>query len=331
MKIITKISEINLEKWRNFLEGHPNANFFQSYQAYSFFSGIPNFEPFIIALEEEQHLVGVLCGVNISEPGKKSIFSRRIIVWGGPLVKENEQANLLLSTMMKVTAKSIYTEFRNLHDTETYKSLFLSHGFRYKPHLNYQIKITSEEQLQKQLSKSKLRQIRSSLKNGAEISAANSISEVQDFYDILKVLFREKVKKPLPEFSFFESFFSNEDAGRIFLVKYDGRVIGGILCPIYNSKIIYEWYIGAKDGEIKGIYPSVLATWAPIKYAVDNNIQYFDFMGAGSPDSNYGVREFKSKFGGEMVEYGRYIKINKPLLYSVGNVGLKILGKLNNV
>ena len=51
-------------------------------------------------------------------------------------------------------------------------------------------------------------------------------------------------------------------------------------------------------------------------------------MGAGTPDSDYGVREFKSKFGGELVEYGRYVKINKPLLFSIGKFGLKVLGVL---
>ena len=63
----------------------------------------------------------------------------------------------------------------------------------------------------------------------------------------------------------------------------------------------------------------------------DQKFEYFDFMGAGSPDSDYGVREFKSKFGGECVEYGRYIKINKPVLYHAGRIGLKVLGKLNKI
>jgi len=40
------------------------------------------------------------------------------------------------------------------------------------------------------------------------------------------------------------------------------------------------------------------------------------------------VREFKSKFGGELVEYGRYKKINKPLMYKIGLLGLKILQKI---
>jgi len=93
------------------------------------------------------------------------------------------------------------------------------------------------------------------------------------------------------------------------------------MCPIYQ-KTIYEWYLAGIDGVFKNIYPSVLATWAPIEYAAKNGLKYFDFMGAGKPDDDYGVRQFKSKFGGMEVEYGRYLFINKPLLYNVGKFGL---------
>jgi lipid II:glycine glycyltransferase (peptidoglycan interpeptide bridge formation enzyme) len=79
------------------------------------------------------------------------------------------------------------------------------------------------------------------------------------------------------------------------------------------------------DGKIKNVYPSVLATYAPIEYAANNGLQYFDFMGAGKPNQDYGVREFKSKFGGTEVEFGRFIRINKPILYQFGKLGFKLL------
>ena len=68
-----------------------------------------------------------------------------------------------------------------------------------------------------------------------------------------------------------------------------------------------------------------MATWAAIEYGARNGLSYFDFMGAGSPDSDYGVREFKSKFGGKLVNYGRFLRINHPVLYQIGKIGLKLL------
>jgi len=116
--------------------------------------------------------------------------------------------------------------------------------------------------------------------------------------------------------------------GKYFLIEYKGQIVGGIMCPIYNNKIIYEWYIAGEDGKHKGIYPSVLATWAPVNYAINNGLAQFDFLGAGKPDEDYGVREFKSSFGGTMVNYGRFTRINNRLLYSIGKTGLRLLRKL---
>jgi lipid II:glycine glycyltransferase (peptidoglycan interpeptide bridge formation enzyme) len=52
-------------------------------------------------------------------------------------------------------------------------------------------------------------------------------------------------------------------------------------------------------------------------------------MGAGKPDDGgYGVRDFKLKFGGELVELGRYIHVCNRLLFAVGKYGVKIMKKL---
>lgn len=48
-------------------------------------------------------------------------------------------------------------------------------------------------------------------------------------------------------------------------------------------------------------------------------------MGAGKPDEGYGVRDFKKKFGGMLVEDGRYLAVLNPVLYNVGKIGIKIL------
>ena len=37
------------------------------------------------------------------------------------------------------------------------------------------------------------------------------------------------------------------------------------------------------------------------------------------------VRDFKAKFGGELVEHGRFLCVRKPLLYWIGKTGVKLL------
>jgi len=41
----------------------------------------------------------------------------------------------------------------------------------------------------------------------------------------------------------------------------------------------------------------------------------FDFGGAGSPHEEYGVREFKRRFGGDLVNYGRYMNVHNKILF----------------
>ncbi|MCD4744615.1 MAG: GNAT family N-acetyltransferase, partial [Desulfobacteraceae bacterium] len=215
--------------------------------------------------------------------------------------------------------------FKDLSDV---KSLFAKAGYQFNDHLNYIISIPSLDKARARLSKSKKRQINKSLKNGAEIVHAENIDQVRSFYGILERLYREKVKKPLPDFNFFSRFFKDKTLGNFLIVQLKGRVVGGIMCPVYKDTI-YEWFVCGMDGEIKDVYPSVLATWAPMTYAADNGLAYFDFMGAGRPDQDYGVRDFKSKFGGNLVNFGRFVRVNQKLNYKFGKLGLEILKKLS--
>ena len=42
----------------------------------------------------------------------------------------------------------------------------------------------------------------------------------------------------------------------------------------------------------------------------------------------FGRRSFKSEFGGEMVEHGRFLCVNKLMLYRIGALAVRILRKL---
>ena len=314
-----------------FVYNHPNANFFQSTRAYNFFKSLPSYNPVLLVANEENEITGTLLAVVIKEGnGINGYFSRRCIVWGGPLVKdENPEvySKLLYELNRKMSSMAIYTEFRNFFDQSCKKELFEKFNYQFNEHLNFIVPTISIEETKSKLSKSKVKQIKKTIQNGAEIVQAKCIEDVKEFFTILDTLYKEKVKKPLASFVFFQKFFEDESLGKYFLLKKDNQVIGGIMCPIYKDKI-YEWFVCGLDGKFKDVYPSVLATWAPIEYALSNGLKYFDFMGAGKPDEDYGVREFKSRFGGELVNYGRFIKVNNRFLFNLGKLGLKILKKI---
>jgi len=330
VKILKEIDHSLKERLDEFVLYHPNSNFFQTSYAFELFNSVKNYESILILANEGKDIVGALLSVLIKESGPAGFFSRRCIVWGGPVVKDNNPeicTQLLKSLNKTVKQKVIYTEFRNLFDMKSFHDSFSEPGFKFKEHLNYVVKLDAEKSVRKRMSSSKWRQIKKSLSEGAQIIIPDTIDQVKSFYEILLNLYRNKVKKPLPPWEFFETFYTMQDLGKYFLIEYQGKIIGGIMCPIYKDRI-YEMYIGGLDKEYTQVYPSVLATWAPIQYGLQHGLSYFDFMGAGKPDDDYGVRQFKEKFGGEQVNYGRYLHINNFLMYHLGKIGLTIRQKI---
>ncbi|GJM31922.1 MAG: hypothetical protein DHS20C18_09230 [Saprospiraceae bacterium] len=336
IKIHTQFQQFQQDKhfglFEDFVNSHAFGNFFQSSSCFQYLEDVPGYAPFLITSHDESGAIqGSLLGVFQSNGSNiKSWFSRRLIVWGGPLVKQSDEtiqhkiAHELIQTLNQhATGKAIYIEFRNFFDTTAYRNVFEASGFQFKEHLNYLVKTDEEAAVRKRVSKSRMRQIKSSLNAGATIAEAASKEEVITFYGILEKLYKEKVKKPLPALELFLKL-RESPAAKLFVVKHEEQVVGGILCPIFNDTIIYEWYVCGEDGLIKGLHPSVLATWAPIEFGLKNNYSHFDFMGAGKPDQDYGVREFKARFGGEEVGYGRYEKIVNKSLYKAGKLGLKL-------
>ena len=128
----------------------------------------------------------------------------------------------------------------------------------------------------------------------------------------------------LQPWDFFEKLFHCPSC-KYLLVMYEGQVVGGSICMLLPGHGVYEWYACGKDGVFKNIHPSSVTKYAGMKYACDNGYAVFDMMGAGKPDEEYGVRDFKAEFGGELVEHGRFLCVTKPLLYKIGVLGVKIL------
>ena len=312
--------------------------------------------------EAKGRLVGVIVGYTTKEKNPiKQFLTRRAIIIGGPLLdehisdealgallgavaqckvesvkfkgKENGKADtpassLIASSPHRLT-KPIYIETRNFHDYSRWRSIFEANGFAYHPHLNFHVDTSSIKLAQSRIGKHRWRYIRLSMRDGAKIVDTPTIEQVRAFYTILQDLYRTKVRTPLWSWDFFERLYHTEHA-RYILVELDGQIVGGTACVCLPGKAVYEWYACGLDNCRDDIRPLSVAIWGEMQYAAENGYPLFDFMGAGKPDEPYGVRDFKSEFGGELVEYGRFLCIRKPLLYWIGKIGVKWLKKYGN-
>jgi lipid II:glycine glycyltransferase (peptidoglycan interpeptide bridge formation enzyme) len=326
--LLLRNHQISLEKWREVSAISPYSSAFQTPGFYELCNGVPGISAEAFALEED-NTIKALCVVTLQkELGIKGYFSRRAIIYGGPVLKENVCEDtleyLLTSLSNEFNRRSIYLEIRNLNNYSVFKEVFKRNNWHYIPYQNFMVDCSDKEKLFHKLSNNRKRQIKKAVNSGVIIKEAENISEIIEFYSILQKLYNQKIRKPLFPKEFFEEIF-NKGFGKYFLVTYKDKIIGGIICPILEGRCIYEFYVCGLDDEYKEQYPSTMATWAAMEYANGNHIPVFDFMGAGRNNLDYGVKEFKSRFGGELVEYGRYIKINNPFLYKTGEITLKLM------
>lgn len=329
---ILQYSDIDKQQWQQLIERSPYATWFQTDEAYRFYQSVGDMQAFAYGVFEDDNLVGLVVGYTTTEKCKfKQHFTARSIIVGGPLIADNISNEALTALLKAVRAmesngqspianRPIYIETRNFHDYSRWKSVFESMGFAYKEHYDIHVHCSAQHRL----SDRRQRELKRAIKNGAEIIEAQSEQEIRDWYQILSQLYREKVRTPLFSEEFFLQFYRN-GVGKYLLVKYQGKIIGGMMCPILEGKAVYEWYVCGLDEDYREQYPSVVATHAAIEYAKQNDIPLFDFMGAGKPDIPYGVRDFKMEFGGELVEHGRFLCVRKPLLYWIGKMGVKWL------
>ena len=305
---------------------------FQQLPFYSFLKSIGFLEPFRYAVERDGTEVGVIQGFIQKDGGVvKRFFSRRAIINGGPWLADDisdvELETLLQKCVDSLKHKAIYIETRNFADYSHCRMAFEKVGFAYQPHYDFYVDVSEPDAWQKRMESSRLRFVKSSLKQGVTILDAPTKNDVAGFYDLLKELYTQRIKKPLFPMSFFLKL---QDASfcKYILLEYKKKIIGGMLC-VFDKDTVYEWFVCGKDGCYPKVYPSTLATWAAIRFAADNGYKRFDMMGAGAPgDGGYGVREFKAKFGGELVEYGRYLHVCNNLLYGIGKLAVNIMKKL---
>lgn len=333
MNTIVTNNDIDRRQWKTLLESSQTASPFQTPEYYDFCKQLSFIEPFVFGVTVDNQLQGIILGYFIAEGnGVKRWLSRRAIIHGGVLLSEDIMPSAL-ETLLKYTIKSlssraIYIEIRNYFDYSKYRSIFEQIGFKYEPHLNFHVNTPDTDTAFANLSTTKRRDIRIGIKNGAEVVTNPTQNEISEYYNILSDIYKHKIKLPLFPKEFFEKFVESP-FGKFFLIRYNGAISGGSVCLELKNRRLYEFFVCGTDRKLRNVFPSTLATWAAIEYAAKNGFSYFDMMGAGKPNDEYGVREFKAKFGGNLVDYGRFSYICNPILFAIGKLGLSLIRQIN--
>jgi len=332
-KLVCEYTSIDRNKWIDFVEEHPNGNIFQTPYMFETYLKIEKEKPLIlVVLNENDDIIGLQVSV-VKKTFNNFLgyFTSRSIVQGGPLIL-NENSNVLDFILKKynnkIKGKAIYSQFRNMWDWGSLKQIFKKNKIDLEDHLDILFDLTKgEELLLKEMKRVRRKGINQSYKKGVitKVIDLNNDDLLVEAYTILENIY-ERIKLPLPNINFFRNVKKGLNEKVFSLGLYVENELIAVRIVFCYKNLIYDWYAGAKD-EFLDFRPNDVLPWEIMKWGIENGYEIFDFGGAGKPDVPYGVRDFKLKFGGSLVNFGRFQKIHSKAIYKLISFALKLYRK----
>lgn len=325
---LNSYSDINKEEWHQFVKTHPNGNIFQTPHYFRVCEKSKTRQPLVVAAKRNDSIIGIMMGV--VEKENMVLFSSltaRTIVWGGPLLKANEEnirKQLIKEFNELASKKSIYCQIRNLREYNADEKLsFEKSGFEYVDHFGITVDLKPDiETLWSALKSDGRGSVRKAEKENLKF---RKIDDKKHFFEILEILqsLYEYLGLPLPEEEYFSALYDElvpEGYLKVFGVFFEGNIIAGSIEICYNN-MIFDFYKCASSEHLKKC-PNDIMYWEIIKHGKKNNYDVFNMGGAGKPGEEYGVRDHKLKFGSKLHHHGRFLNVYKPFLYKFGKFGL---------
>lgn len=263
-------------------------------------------------------LATLLAKILVEKRGFLSSFSKHCTIRGGPLFVDNkdgyEAVSLLLQHYNEIVAKEVlYSRIYPLHDVMQITPVFKENGYEYEYWQDFLVDLTkSEEELWRNLKRDKKRAITKAKKSEVKIEEITEKDFIPNFYDLLEETYTNR-GSPLEDISLFDAVFEilvPKNMAKFIVAKYRDRYIATRLVLTYKG-VIYDWHVGATR-KFLSLKANDLLVWHILEWGLENGFHKFDFGGGGeSKEASAGWVEFKRRFGGKAVNYGRYTKIHK--------------------
>jgi hypothetical protein len=312
--------------WRDFVDGNPRGNVFHTPEMFQVLARAKGHQPAVWAAIDDVdggiHPLALLLPVHVTlMDGLLRRFTTRAIVYGSVLCApgpEGEKALALLLQAYKQGTKgsALFTELRNLSNLSDLQPILNDNGFAYEDHLNYLIDLNRPpEAVLQSIGQRTRKKIRHALRQGdVIIEECNRHEQVMLCYELLQKTYAA-AQVPLADWSLFQAAFDilyPRGMVKFLLARTGDDYAAGSVELTYKDRV-YGWY-GGMDRAYSDYIPNELLLWHIFEWGAENGYKVYDFGGAGKPDEEYGVRDFKAKFGGDLVCYGRNIHVPSPAL-----------------
>ncbi len=322
------VRQLEVTRWKTFVDENPCGNIFHTPEMFEVFSRTKGHQPSLwAAIQDDGEILALLPAVRITLfDGPLHSLTTRAVAYGSTLCAPNERGRAALELLLDAYKKDagnqlLFTEFRNMSDLGELQPVLQEHGFLYEDHLNFIADLTQpQETIWRNISRRKRENINSIRKKG-RVEEVTGPEGLDVAYRLLQDVYA-RVQIPLTDRSMFQAaldVLAPRGMFKILMACVQDRDAAAILLLTYHGRIFY-WYIGA-DRSSPSSSSSSFLIWHAMQWGKENGYDIFDFGGAGKPGQEYGPREFKSRFGGVQVNYGRNVCVHSPARLKVSQVG----------
>ncbi len=326
LKIVNSLDE---KIWRDFVDQHPEGNIFHTPEIFQVFERTKGCQPKLwAAVDDPGHLLALLLPVQVTLiNGLLHRLTTRNIAYGSVLYTLDPAGEEALAALMQTYAQeagheALFTELRHLTVSNPIKSLLHQCGFKYEDYLDYIIDVNRPiEDIWSAISKNGRKAIRKFRNKDVVVSEVNDRSYLPVFYNLLQQTYK-RAGVPLADISLFEAVYDvlvPKGMAKMLLARVKDDYVAASLEAPYKD-VIYSWYSGY-DREARTFYPNDGLVWYILEWGAKNGYRCYDFGGAGLAGESYTVRDFKAKYGGRLVNFGRHICVHAPFSLAMSRVG----------
>lgn len=280
------------------------------------------------ALDGRGRVRALLVPVEVTlRQGAMRFLTSRSVVYGGIARTADEAGSEAAAALLETYAASasrvtLFTEIRHLSDPAPLRYALASAGFRHEDHLNYLIPLADPgRDPWRGLTRAARKHVTRAERKGVTVTEETAPAAIDEAYRLLEAVYR-RARVPLASRSLFEAAVAElVEPGllHVFAARLDGEMIGARFVLTYRDRVM-DWYAGS-DRRFASFSPNELLVWHTLRWARERGFAVFDFGGAGRPGEPYGPRDFKAKFGGDLVDFGRDVLVHAPVRLRLSQAG----------
>ncbi|MEM9940633.1 MAG: GNAT family N-acetyltransferase [Planctomycetota bacterium] len=322
---VVEFTRLRKDEWNRYVVRHPEGTIFHTYEMQQVYEETPSNSPIALAcIDRNRDIVAILCAVRVETiTGFASRFASRSIFYAEPICDPTEAGKTGLRLLIQQhdeenKGRILFSEIRSIYDTGIQHEPLVSEKYQHLDYLNYLVDLdVPPEQLWNRVSKNTRKQIRKCRNRDVMIEIANHHDAIQKMYQVVQFSY-QRSGVPLVDVHLFHHALDilGEGVAEIRFARHQNEIVAtGI--SLKFKELIYAWYGGSY--RISGLAPFAFLTWDEIEAGSRQGFKTYDFGGAGWPDEPYGPRDFKSKFGSRLVQFGRYRKIDSKWKMHLAN------------